>query len=422
MNEKYSASNLFDQVENTEILRQEVERKLVPVDVSLFEPYKQLATPIEQIYLSRPGEDYTLRVRVAYTPDGETYSATLKNAGILTPYGLSRLEIETPISPETYRHYAHNPQYPRVKKLRSELAPGVTIDWIEGVELPLIEIEDSHTLQPAIDFYADYQSALIDVTDDPSYDNSTIAYNQHEGSLELPQELTAETVVEEMLAQITIGKPHVVVGISGMSGSGKTTLANEVEAELLSRFGDQLPAPVRISTDDYHRGKHYLEAAYGAPWSNWDAPEVYDTTQLAEDVRTLLSGEPIDKKHFDFEREEIVIDGRLAPAPFVIVEGIFAGSPDLQEVRDLHFSVTTPLATTVGRDLVRLMQSDRPNTSIATPEARLRYQLETAIPTYQSQERPLRNTWAASVRPIGQVALLLQSESANPRRQSAAHR
>jgi uridine kinase len=201
-----------------------------------------------------------------------------------------------------------------------------------------------------------------------------------------------------------------------MSGSGKTTLANEVALELLNRFGESLPGAVRLSTDDYHRGKTWLETTYGQPWTNWDAPEVYDTARLARDVELLQAGDAIDKKHFDFEREETVVDGTLSPAPFVIIEGIFAGSPHLAHVRDLHFNVPTPIATTVGRDLLRLMHSDRPNNSIGSPEARLRYQLETAIPTYQAQERPRRNTWSGSVRPIGQVALRAQNESAGPRR------
>ena len=414
MSEKYNISGLFDKVQSPEILRQEVERKLVPLDPSLFEPYKQLAVPIEQVYLSRPDEDYTLRVRASYDPSGEVYTATLKNNGVMTPYGMSRLEIETPIDRETFLRYSADPAYPRVKKLRTELTPGVTIDWIAGVELPLIEVEGSANCESAAAFYEDYQQAMIDVTGDPAYDNSTIAYEQFGGNFEPRRELTVESIVDEMAAQLHIGKERVVVGISGMSGSGKTTLANEVELELLSRFGEDLPPAVRLSTDDYHRGKTWLETTYGQPWTNWDAPEVYDTASLARDVESLLTGNTIDKKYFDFEGEETIIDGTLTPAPFVIIEGIFAGSPDLARVRDLHFNVPTPIATTVGRDLLRLMHSDRPNNSISSPEARLRYQLETAIPTYEAQERPRRNTWSGSVRPIGQVALRARSESANP--------
>ena len=411
MNETFKVSELFDQVDNPEQLRHEVERKLIPLDPTLFEPYKQVAVPIEQIYLSQPGEDYSLRVRAAYTPNGTEYTATLKNKGIMTPHGLSRLEVESFITREAYEYYAQKDR-PRIKKLRATLVPGVTIDWIDEVDLPLIEIEDSANHESAAAFYEDYQQALADVTGDPAYDNSSIAYEQFKGTFEPIRELTAESVVDEMVAQLHTGKKRVVVGISGMSGSGKTTLANDVELELLSRFGEHLQPPVRLSTDDYHRGKTWLEATYQKPWANWDAPEVYDTVALSRDVETLLAGSTVNKRYFDFEREETVTEGIHTPAPFVIIEGIFAGSPHLARVRDLHFNVPTPIATTVGRDLLRLMHSDRPNNSISSPEARLRYQLETAIPTYQSQERPRRNAWSGSVRPIGEVALRAQSESA----------
>lgn len=202
----------------------------------------------------------------------------------------------------------------------------------------------------------------------------------------------------------------MTVGISGMSGSGKTTLASEIDQTLQQRFGEHTPQPVRLSTDDYHRGKVWLEATYGAPWTNWDTPEVYDTVAMARDIATLHAGRSINKQRFDFEREETVVDGTLSPGPFVIIEGIFAGSPDLQHVRDLHFTVPTPIATTIGRDILRLVHSDRPNTSIASPEERLRYQLEIAIPTYEAQQRPTRNAWSASVRSIGRAAWLSQNE------------
>ena len=91
MTDKYTNAGLFDQIANEEMLRQEVERKLLPLDETQFEPYKQLAVPIEQVYLNRPDEDYTLRVRATHAAEGSSYTATLNNTGILTPYGLSRL-------------------------------------------------------------------------------------------------------------------------------------------------------------------------------------------------------------------------------------------------------------------------------------------------------------------------------------------
>ncbi len=409
MSEKLLNENNFEQ------LSYEVERKLIPTDPALFAPYEQLAEPIEQVYLSHPDETYTLRVRAHHAFDGDHYTAALKDRGELTAHGLARLEVETEIDQATYERYASNPLYPRVTKRRATLVDGVTIDWIDGLEHPLVEIENSGNSPLAAQFHTDFSHTLLDVTGDPAYDNSTIAYEQFDGSFEPLPELSADTIVSEIIAQFQTGKLHTVVGISGMSGSGKTTLACEVRDELTRQFGDDLPPVVQLSTDDYHRGKHRLEATHGAPWTNWDLPEVYDTETLAGHIAALKSGQAIPRHTFDFPRQETVITGVVEPSPIVIVEGIFAGSPDLAPVRDLHFNVPTPIATTVARDLLRLVSSDRANSSITTPEERLRYQLETAIPTYQAQERPRRNSWSGSVRTIGKVAWLLRNASADLR-------
>lgn len=409
MHEKISSEKSFEQ------LSYEVERKLVPIDEALFAPYEQLAEPIEQVYLSRPDEDFTLRVRAQHTPDGTRYTATLKDKGELTAHGLARLEVESEITQDAYERYASNPAYPRITKRRATLIDGVTIDWIDGFDQPLIEIENCGNNPLAAQFYDDFSANMFEVTGDDTYENSTIAYEQFDGTFEPLQDLSAAFIVDEIVAQLQTGKPQVTVGISGMSGSGKTTLAREVKQELIRQFGDTLPAVVELSTDDYHRGKHYLEATYGAPWTNWDLPEVYDTETLARHLAALKSGQAIPQQTFDFPRQETVVTGVIEPSSVVLVEGIFAGSPHLARVRDLHFTVPTPLATTLARDLLRLASTDRSNSSIATPEARLRYQLETAIPTYQSQERPRRNSWASSVRAIGKAAWLSRNVSAAPR-------
>jgi uridine kinase len=140
-----------------------------------------------------------------------------------------------------------------------------------------------------------------------------------------------------------------------------------------------------ISTDDYHRGKAWLESTYGAPWTNWDAPEVYDTRLLNYDLWQFSQGLAIDARRFDFAQEESVIEGRIEPCELLLVEGIYAGSPDLEDRRHLHIAIPTPLATSIGRRLARDQQEGRLNASLADPKAILRYQLEVAEPMYQQQ-------------------------------------
>ncbi len=90
-------------------------------------------------------------------------------------------------------------------------------------------------------------------------------------------------------------------------------------------------------------------------------------------------------RRFDFGLEEPVIEGVVTPSDLVIVEGIYAGSPDLVDHRHLHITIPTPLATCVGRRLARDQKEGRLNSSLGTPADILRYQLETAEPMYRQQ-------------------------------------
>jgi hypothetical protein len=192
-----------------------------------------------------------------------------------------------------------------------------------------------------------------------------------------------------------------------MAGSGKSSAAREVQARLEAKLGAEY-RPVVISTDDYHRGKKWLEATYGAPWENWDDPRVYHTQELADDLSRLAAGEPILRRHFDFQSEEVVYDDIIEPSPFVIVEGLYAGSRDLEAVRTLHYDMPVGPATSIGRDARRLIIEGRANGSIGTPEERVRYQVEVALPTYMAQERPKGNSFSAHSRPLAERAFLLE--------------
>ncbi len=395
---------------NPELLkRREKEQKLVPRDPHYFDAFKDLGVAIEQVYLSHPSEEFSLRVRAAYKPEGTKYTATLKDAGEVIDGNLDRMEVETEIDAETFTFYQSNPDYPRVRKIRTELADGLTIDFVEGLEAPLIEKETSEdpTGQQFVDAF---QEGLIDKTGDSSVLNESIAHSLHEKETLLPKSESIDSLVDrivtEAVTQYSLGHQQVVLGISGMSGSGKSTVAREVEKTLVEAFGESFQ-PLTLSSDDYHRGKKWLEATYGAPWTNWDDPRVYHTAELAEDLKKLANGETIRRKHFDFATEEVIYDEEVSTRPFVIVEGLFAGSPDLNPVRHLHFEVPGGVATSIGRDVRRLMLAGRANGSIGSPESRLRYQMEKAVPTYTAQERPRRNSFAAYTRPLAERAFLL---------------
>ena len=389
--------------------RIEAEQKFIATNPNVYEHLRATATPIErQVYISHPDEEFSLRVRKWDKPEGTSYTATLKDRGGVKNGQYHRLEVETAISAEAYAFYAQ--RYPYLSKLRAEPSEGLTVDFIDSLATPIIEIETKDdTLR---EFHlAQLDSSVIEVTGDTRYHSESLAHSLH-GNPEHrtpPETLEAfsERVIKDMIGTYVSGKHQVVVGLTGMSGSGKSTVTRAIQDTITEQFGEAY-RPIVVSTDDYHRGRAWLEETYGAPWTEWDDPRVYNTEELARDLALLEEGYPLIHRHFDFETEETVFDAESAPSPFVIIEGLYAGSPDLNNVRPLHFSLPTDIATSIGRDVRRLTIEHRANRVFPTPESRLKYQLETALPTFLRQELPERNRFSASVRPIANRAFMLE--------------
>lgn len=387
--------------------RTEAEGKYDPLTPELFEPFRDSTQLIEQIYLSHPLEEFSLRLRALDTPQGIQYSAALKNKGTQVKGRLKRFEIPVEdLSPVVYDFYASQVQFPKIYQHRAEPFPGVAVDFIDGRELPMIEVESIHNGE-FLDTFGDH---LINRSHDKEMQKEWIAHQMAGPEAIRPSFETNESFVDrvmrDMIAHYTTGNNHVVVGFSGMSGSGKSTMTRLLQQKLRETFGEEYE-PLVISTDDYHFGKKWLEQTYGIGYEDWDAPRTYNTAALAHDLHRLARGEAIPGGHFDFASEEVVFDHMIEPRPFVIIEGLYAGSPDLASVRTLHYEIPTGIATSIGRDIRRLVIDQRANRVFPSPEARLRYQLETALPLYLSQERPRHNSFSASARPLAERAFLL---------------
>lgn len=404
--ELLTATSEFD--ENPEREKIETELKFQPVDPYFFDFLKQQCEllEIDQVYLSSPSEPYSLRVRKLQSSDGTTsYTAALKDRGRVVPNGLRRIETPTKISQDAYEYHASHASA-KLHKWRVEPVPGVNVDWIEGWQQPVIEIEDVGINEEAQLFYQQYRDQLVDRTGSPEVDNEHIAHALLKHEVDPPLQMEPEKIAEEILAYMSTGMKQLVVGISGRSGSGKTTVARQV-SQLLGSRGDA--SSTILTTDNYHKGKSYLEAQTGGSITNWDENSVYDTKLLAFDIWRLRGGEDVEQRKFSFATQEPYFDGKIYPRhDIIIVEGIHAGSPDLAKVRQLHFNLGTPFATSVGRDLERIRKTTRANTSIGSPEDRLRYQLQYAEPTFRDieQSMPRRNYWSESTRRIATIALM----------------
>lgn len=400
---------------NPELLkRREREQKFIPKDPDQIRAlFEQDATTVEQIYLSSPSDEFSLRVRCTQQDGSVEYTATLKDRGELIDGARDRLEVNAPISQQAYEWFASRNEYARLTKKRATPVEGVTIDFFEN-DSQVIEIEHSDAIERArlvLDMQYLTNGGLIDKTDDLQLDNEAIAHKLSGSEIvSSPESLDsfADRIAKEMVARYVVGKNQIVTGLTGMSGSGKTTVTKAITDKIVELIGESY-TPLVISTDDYHFGKSYLESTYGAPWTEWDDPRTYNTAELAKDIALMADGQHLIRRHFDFATEEPQFDYEAPSSPFVIIEGLYAGSKDLEAVRDLHFELPTSIATGVGRDVRRLVIENRANRVFPTPESRLTYQLETALPLYLSQERPTRNSFSASSRPLAERAFMLES-------------
>lgn len=378
MSEKHTvATKEFDQN-----LPFEIERKFRPLFPESLEQFRPQARPIEQIYLSHPDEPFSLRLREELTDDGKlTYIATLKSRGEIDSGALKRLEINSkPLSQELYLYYKQK-EVPCLRKMRAEPIPGVVVDFFEDGHIQVESENDWSWLQ----FTAEHGDYFTEISGDRNSDNQWRAHldfrrtNGGKEALKPHQGLSTDTISKDIMQHL--GPAPLIVHIGGRSGSGKSTLVRQLSEQLTQ----QGVTPAVLSTDDYHRGTQWLTAYNnGQEWTRWDDPIVYDTALMGQDLQQLSAGNIISRRSMDWSAGEPVIDGEITPAPIVIIEGIYANSPDITDDNDLQYETTTPLATCIGWRLLRDMQQ-RPEFSDLAES--LTYILEQAEPAYRAQQK-----------------------------------
>lgn len=362
----------------------ESERKFMAIFPEKLTDLREKAEPIEQFYLSHPDEPFSLRLRSTLKRDtGKLhYEATLKDNGIQSSDGLRRLEVTTEISPELYEYYRNN-ETPIIRKLRAEPLPGVVIDFFENDGLVQAELEDDASLQEFIDQFG---NTFMEVTGEIMATSEWQAhYNfrrEHEGreALSVQPELDINDIVSDILTSTT-DSPRVI-HIAGRSGSGKSTIVRQ----LRERLAELNIESITMSTDDYHRGATYLYYYNNhQEWQHWDDPFVYDTKTMGVDLQNLINGKDIYHRHINWQTAEPYIAGTLSPKPVIIVEGIYAKSPDIMTDSSLVYEVPTPIATCIGRRILRDL-NERPQ--FCDPSENLLYLLSEAEPAYRAQQQP----------------------------------
>ena len=107
----------------------------------------------------------------------------------------------------------------------------------------------------------------------------------------------------------------MLIGICGPSGSGKSTLARE----LCGGVGKKCTI---IKHDSYYRSFPLLSFEERV-LLNYDDPDIFDNDLFLSDIQTLLAGNPITKKNYNYSkhlREDS--DELIYPEEIIIVEGI----------------------------------------------------------------------------------------------------
>lgn len=358
----------------------EVEKKYLPLFTEKMDVFREQAQPIEQLYLSHPDEEFSLRLRERLENGQLVYSAALKDRGVMTPDGLDRFEVETHISPETYSYYK-DLGFPALKKLRSEPYKNVVIDWFEDGH---VQTEAEHPISWTgfLEQHRLRAKDFVDMTGDHFSDNEWRAHldfrrlNNGEEPFVLPPDFDSLDVANQIRKQRFDSSPTVVT-VAGRSGSGKSTKIQEVRS-LLTKNGIQ---SIILSTDNYNRGRTWLENYSGQAWTNWDLPIVYDLDLLQADLQKLRAGSDIPQRYLDFTTEEPVVGGVFRPAPVILVEGIYANDVSFDDIAKLRYKILTPLATCLGRRILRDMD-ERPG--FADAAHNLRYMLEVGEPAYRA--------------------------------------
>lgn len=140
----------------------------------------------------------------------------------------------------------------------------------------------------------------------------------------------------------------VVIGIAGGSGSGKTTIAHAV----LEDVGPD--RAVLVPHDAYYRDLPHLEFEQRAQ-VNFDHPDSLETELMVEQIKSLVSGSPIELPVYDFSlhlRKPQTVATK--PAPVILVEGILVlAEPALRDLMDLKIFIDTDADLRLARRLQR---------------------------------------------------------------------
>ena len=141
-----------------------------------------------------------------------------------------------------------------------------------------------------------------------------------------------------------------VLGVAGGSASGKTTIIKKLQ----DYFGKDIAV---ISHDAYYKA-HPEMSFEERSHLNYDHPDSFESDRMAEDVRKLIKGHPIDMPVYDYvihNRSDETI--RIEPKTVIVMEGILIlENKELRDLMDIKIFVDTDaderLMRRIKRDMI----------------------------------------------------------------------
>lgn len=141
-----------------------------------------------------------------------------------------------------------------------------------------------------------------------------------------------------------------VLGVAGGSASGKTTIIKKVR----EYFGDDIAV---ISHDNYYKAHDDMPFEERCKL-NYDHPDSFESDKMAQDVKKLIVGEPIDMPTYDYcnhNRSKETI--RIEPKTVIIMEGILIlENRALRDLMDIKIYVDTDADERLMRRIKRDMK------------------------------------------------------------------
>jgi len=384
-------------VEKREHLPQplEIERKFL---LSHFPIYLENSPfdSIEQGYILI-SETEEVRVRHTINPFGESSYILARKTGS----GLVRTEEEAEIQQDAFDILWGMTEGRRIKKKRyygTEALHPVTIDRYEGDLEGLIVAEaEFESEEQAKKFQQPYWTTR-EVTGVKGYGNRDLAQFGIPKEEQLPDLSTSEekivlqsekisAVIDRLrlLDEEIAGQRPIIIGVGGRTSAGKTTaFITAIHDNFSGRVGV-------ISTDDFAKGTEFVENETSEGREvNYDHPDYYDTKSAKGIIAQLKNGEPtIELPVFNFKKGKGEPDGtqEFTSQDIIIVEGLYALSPDLVDLYDMTAFVDISQHGSIIRRLMR----DIHRTNM-TPSQILTYYLEIVDPMYHEHIEPSKNS------------------------------